>query len=185
MDPFFLFSPSVGCPGLCPSSWRLSGGDGGRSSCRRRPGLGGDGGPWHWLFVVVMVGTFFVSVIRWAVVVVYVVVVVAAVASKILKSYVSTNKIREKTYLGPMRRRRRLIGPFFFVFVVRPGPCPSSWRLSGGDGGRSSRCHRRGDGGPSWWWWWWWWWLSLLLLLLLLFVRCCGVAVGLVKKNLS
>jgi hypothetical protein len=68
--------------------------------------------------VVVVVGPFLVSIIRWVVVVVYVVVVVAAVASKFLKSYVSSNKVREKTYLGPMRRRRRLIGPFF-GFVVR------------------------------------------------------------------
>jgi hypothetical protein len=45
--------------------------------------LGGDGGPWRWLFVVV-VGPFLVSVIHWVVVVVVVVyvVVVAAVASK-------------------------------------------------------------------------------------------------------
>jgi hypothetical protein len=57
----------------------LSNGDGGRSSHRRRP----DGGPWRWLFVVVvMVGPFLVSVM---VVVVYFVVVAAAVANKSLK----------------------------------------------------------------------------------------------------
>jgi hypothetical protein len=93
----------------------LSGGDGGRSSRRRRPGLGGDDGPWRWLFVVV--GHFLECVV----------VVVAAVASKILKLYVS-NKVREKTYLGPMRRRRHLIGPFylFSLSVGRPGHvhCP-------------------------------------------------------------
>jgi hypothetical protein len=38
--------------------------DGGRSSPRRSPGLGGDGGPWRWLFVVVKVGPFLVFVIR-------------------------------------------------------------------------------------------------------------------------
>jgi hypothetical protein len=49
---------------------RPLGADGGLSSRRRRrPGLGGDGGPWRRL-VVVVVGPFLVSVIRWVVMVV-------------------------------------------------------------------------------------------------------------------
>ena len=94
-------------------------------------------------------GPFLMSIIRWVLVVVVV--------------YVSNKILRKETYLGPMRRQQRLIGPFFCYFCCPLGVLgrvrhPGGWVVdhwwlfvaSSHPGLGGNVAFRRGDVG--WWW---------------------------------